>query len=564
MLDSWAADGNGIYISILVAARGFEGRVVRAAGWVLPRIQGSRLAFTRPTTDGGRRAAKRLGFVPIGRHTPIHERSGLLFESSTRGYRLARYDKRLQTLSGVLGLFSGTNLLFFFVLSIISGPLAVHVWQLPVNVSSFAPTLMSTAATLGGLSMTFFFFTAQQRLSGIDQYGITTIYRVRDLATVLAPTIATLAAGIALLLFRSSMAVLSAAILVAHTFLLFAVIVLGLELLRNMDPVAVARRFAREVRGKDAEEWGLVIANVPEANRSRLSVTVRQYRTNFGLRDPLMPIHEILLAATEQRYGQILDVLAEQIASAYGCKWFPQYPDPGNWRLIARSRRFPPFDRMIHAYRRRRSALSRRVQLSMLILHYMLRVHRNDRIRVTRDPLYRRQSASFVLSRLIVVLTRELSRSAISRVELEFVLRRSIETIVRVTADFAHGGRFHLLRSGGRTEHLGALAVACRALRDNDFMDLAQDAANSIAWLLDRAALDRSLLFAALTELPDNDALKEIITKARPVLPRWMIDDSPWIAGVPEVDPRFPGDVSGSDCSAFGCTWAWSHGASAG
>lgn len=544
--------GTDLYVSALVAGHGSGPSVLRAAATTLPKLIGQRSAYARVATDDGRRAAHYMRLQPHGskglwRRSPLEPHSS--YTSAPR--RLARYDNAQIMVSSFLRVARPTLVLLYGLLLVLTllallmplGELSTFFsGMLSFPTSSIAP-VMGTAATAGGLALTVFFFTAQSRLSGIKQYGVTAIYRIRDLVPLVLLTIVTVGTGTGFILTRGTGAssnpialVFAGISVLSQLALLMYILLLSLGLIRGMDPVAIARQFAREIRGQDAEEWGLVaVSHISEGIR----VDLTQRRVNFGLRDPVMPIHELILASNPQRYGQLLAVLAERIAGEYGCTWVQQFPDSGDWGVTNRDQglKVRNFRHWVQSRGRSASGLQReRLQLTMLLLHYFRRIHRNVSLKIQTD--YRRQAAQFVLSRLITVLARTRPLPGVERAETALVLTLCIDALLRVGADYSPEGVFAKSRPEVPNELLRAFVTAIDALDANDFIGVAEDAAQALNWLFNSRAVDRSRILSSSSDNPlptlASKRLTRIVTHVgEPVLPGFVAY-SPWEGTVPD------------------------------
>ncbi len=553
--DRRIADGRGItrkdlesswsraryaYIACVVAREHCGSQVMSAVRIDIETLGAKVLAvYTRPSTPEGRRAVDRYRFEPLWPGGEIFERR---LESPQR-WRLGRsrirrqlpelwrrgelsyYDNMTRGFASVARagkwglLFVYGVLLVATIASALSG--VVVPFDEEVRRSLVAP-LISSAATLGGLATTVFFLTAQLKITGVSQYGLTALYRFRDYAPVLGSSFATIAAAVATILSAPPR---------ADSYLLFALISLGLlmvsivlqsiDLITNMDPVTVARKFLGRVNGDQAEQWGLakVRINMPDDGHDAVfDIRLKSHRSNFGLRDPLMPVHEILQKASKQRYGQIVSCMAEQIVGAYDGEWTMQFPDIHRWHTAARAGdpRAPGLDD--GQWSQEGAAL--RLQLAMLYLHYLRRVHRNRTFDLTADD--RRQTAQFVISRLIVVLARDSRldedhrdgpvQVLKTRQEFEQVLRLCVIVVTLIGSDFRTGA--HRIEPSGRPDSLMAFVYAIKALQLAGFGELSADAAEALAWLLESPNLSRADIQFALEELAFDPDLRAIVVDA--------------------------------------------------
>lgn len=554
----WRRRGRGtdLYASIVVAERGSGLAVLRAAAAVFPQLLGERSAFARTATKEGIRAAEYLRFAQHGkrglwRRSPVERRSSW----SLAPRRLAQYDNTQNAVTSFLrvarpalaALYAAALLAALAGLLFPLGAFTTFISGLfAIPATSIAPVI-GTAATVGGLALTVFFFTAQSRLSGINQYGVTAMYRVRDLMPLVLLTTLTVGSGTGFLLTRGTSTttvdtlpmMFAAVAVVSQLALLLFIFLLSLGLIRGLDPVAVARQFAREIHGQDADEWGLVSVVSDPDDPLGAQIELNQRRVNFGLRDPLMPIHELILAATPQRYGQLLAVLAERIATEYGCTWVQQFPDSGDWTVFEAGKKLRLRDarqklriRLVGAERLRRE----RLQLTMLLLHYFRRIHRNVNLTIQKD--FRRQAAQFVLARLITVLARSKPLPGIHRDEIALVLTLCVDALLRVGADYSPGGVYEKSTPEVPNELLRGFVTAIDALDANDFDNIADEAALTLNWLFTAGAVDRARI---LTDDPENPIptlanqrlVKTITRQGRPVFPSY-VDRSPWEAAIPD------------------------------
>lgn len=554
----WRRGGTDLYVSTLVAKSGAAPAVLRAATRELPDLLGNSSAFARVATPGGARAARYLRFQPHGGSLWRRARAERNSGPTLTPRRLAHYDNALNMLSAFVRvarpaiLATYFTLLFGLLLSLFLPMGDFSDWVnevLAVPTTSMAP-VMGTAATAGSLALTVFFFTAQSRLSGINQYGVTAMYRVRDLVPLVLMTTATVACGTGFLLVQGNASIastpsrlLAGVAVISQVCLLLFIVVLSLGLIRGLDPVAVARQFARELHGQDADEWGLVtVSDGPDG----LKVSLNQRRVNFGLRDPLMPIHELTLSSpSPQRYGQLLSVLAERIGHEYGCRWTQQFPDSGDWDVVGSRkgtrRRDLWFGLRTAIGQSDRSLRRERLQLTMLLLHYFRRIHRNPQLKIQTD--YRRQAAQFVLSRLITVIARTKPLPGVSTDETRLVISLCIDALLRVGADYSPDGVFAENRPEVPNELLRAFVTAIDALDANQFADLAEDAAMALNWLFCVGAADRDRILDSdptdpLPTLTANKKLVRIVTRTGPALLPQLIERSPWEKEIPDKRVR--------------------------
>ncbi len=519
------------YVSTIVAREGYGPHVAKGLeDWFVaaafPEI------FARPALNQGQRLAKKFGFTPVADPHDVWRRTAepVDRDSLRRGLarmRLGRYDRssaRISRWSRILGWFvlAAAVPLLIGVPWVLAASFPDALTLIENHIPSLAPPLAGTAATLGGLASTIFFLTAQLKVSGFSQYGMTAIYRARTYAPLLLLTALTIALSLTALLLNTpvggdrlaSLSMTTA--IVSHSLLIFVIILLSMRLVTNMDPVSLARQFAFAIRGSDGSEWGVVQISTSAKGESEYNISISSNRTNFGLRDPLMPVHELILAANAQRYGQLLSVLAERITRIYRLQWTMQFPDAHRWELLPA---ITGWGRAHHWLWRTREArfepTKDRLQLTLLILHYFRRLHRNSDVRVKLDV--RRQSIQFVIGRLMAVLVKgnqpghttrvverwEAEGSAASRLqravvrvtarsresmasrrsEVARVLTYCIDAILGVSVDFEASRSEEQALPHGRGEGLRGLIAATKTMANANYLAQAEHAARVISWI---------------------------------------------------------------------------------
>jgi hypothetical protein len=418
--------------------------------------------------------------------------------------RLARYDRTAARLARLTHRLVWAPLVFAVTIVVVvlvtGGGLLFGVDV--ATVTTIATSTIGIAATLGGLSTTIFFLTAQLKVGGISQYGLTELYRLRDhlplmLTTILAilfgflsvasqrcgdPGLTACAsyAGVAwvdpIVIDPHRQWAMLALLLVGQLMLMS--IVLGLTLISNLEPVTVARRYALRVKPGDAQEWGLfnVVFRDDEGYRTEIeSYTLESNRRNFGLRDPIMPIHELVLVAPNQRLGQLLGVMLARVAAAYGLQWMTQAPDVIAWAHVRPRRRLPTRRRRPQSGRALQKARDRargRFSLAILMIHYLRRMPFPEK---TFDayPDVRRQAAVFQLCRLIVTLADE--RTIRRYPDAADVIDLALNAVLHIELDAGEKQAF------GKTESLWALAAAARVLAEAGRVEQAHRAVDILA-----------------------------------------------------------------------------------
>lgn len=543
----WRRDGRqAAYISSLVAAPGYEAVVLRAVmARIWKHVRVTKL-YTRASTAGGRSAAKALGLAPLARRSPIWSATAPPHPDDSTGryrrMRLGRVDRVHVGTERVLAVSKrvGAVIAIAVLVAFLAIPWPQRVEAFPgiarMDGSTLAGLVAATVA-LGALTLTMMVLTGQLRVSGVRDYGLSSLYRYRDVVPLVVSTgIAGLAGILAIALgepdpnwwvLLGGVSVIAQCAVVVFSFLG------GLEMVMNMDPVSIARRFARRIRPSDANDWGLV--EVAREADGSVRVTLRTHRTNFGLRDPLMPTHELLMSANAQRYGQILSVLAGRVANAYGLRWATQFPDPDTWDLVSTRSRAGVRERAIaHGWLRGLALTSsgrgrrseERLQLVMLILHYFRRVHRNPDSLVQRDR--RRQAAQFVLARLALVLARGPVTPDATEGEVEVVLDLVTDTVLRIAADFAPGAIHAADRPAFAREDLNAFGRAVAAMHHNGHDRAARHATQTLRWLMNHGAVSRQRLAGAIEQVSRLPRLRRLITDARSKAAPAFVRASPW------------------------------------
>ncbi|MCA0217238.1 MAG: hypothetical protein LCH43_07770 [Actinobacteria bacterium] len=515
--------------------------------------------------------------------------------------RLAAYDlkaRRLSTGAGVVGLIP------WLAAAVLLPTMVTIGWQgIPVDhTPQLAAVAISSAATLGGLTTTIFFLTAQLRVVGIAQHGITEIYRVSRYLPIVISTMIAVVAGLVALASKtcdptvavdcpawtfpvlwggqpilhdpSRLAAGCAA--TAVVFLALTALALGLTLLSNLDPVTVARRFARKIRPHDAVEWGLISFRFrePASKEDPIhSFSINSNRKNFGLRDPLMPIHEMLLQANHQRFGQLIGVLLERVAEEYRMTWIAQSADPRQWKpgrarlwawWIAPATKARPGSRDTSLPLVEQRISRDRLALAGLMIHYVRRIPRSTETS-TKGLDVQRQAAQHQLAWFITSLAGVPQRDSPgryrpSRADLTDAIDLALNAIAHISRDFK------AIPPYGASESLWALAAAARVLAQAGLPVQAESAVDLLIWCkhhtLHMGSERQAEVFANLAMKDasgtDNNELivrfKEGIE--RPNLPRslpktgksdpWLDDGRP-VLSPPELPPQVGWDGTVQD-----------------
>jgi hypothetical protein len=365
------------------------------------------------------------------------------------------------------------------------------------TVKTIAASTITIAATLGGLSTTIFFLTAQLKVGGIAQYGLTELYRLRDHLPLMLTTMSAIVFGFISLISapcdvqtcvsfpgvlwidrvvidpNRQFAMLA---LLTIGLLMLMSIILGLTLISNLEPVTVARRYAMRVDQGDAVEWGLFTMTFSDTPGHETQVARYQLvsnRRNFGLRDPIMPIHELVETAPNQRFGQLIGVMLARVVTEYGLKWKSQAPDVDDWTwepTTARRNLEPSHPTDIRAVEREQQRARGRFSLAILMIHYARRIPLNNKCETPRDV--RRQSVQFQMCRLVATL----ADSKNPPHDIDDVIDLALNAVLHVSVD-AQKTDPH-----GKSESLWALAAAARVLHDSGRIKQALSSVDILAW----------------------------------------------------------------------------------
>lgn len=559
--------GRSLYVSCIVFERDhhIDPRELRDK---LNILTGRRSSYAR-VSEGSQKLARQLQFRPFTGDMWVRTSNPSSSSTPHPSRRLANHDRSLARLTFAHRLMP--LLLTAYIGAAIL--LAILVLDSPGWLTSnftidtaLLQMCGAIAATVGGLSLTVFFFSAQQRINSNSQYGLTRLFRLRDLILVVlftggtivfaivASLIADVSDGTPLLETVQGLTLLTLGTLLAW------VLLLTFQLVRNLDSTATGRFFASEIRGRDANEWGLVQVISSRSGEEPI-VEIRPRRINFGLRDPMMTLHELILEANIQRYGQILGVITERIAVEYGCRWQPQYPDEASlWTPTRLSQRHRLVRRMRNniAMRYGRNPSQERLQLVTLLMHYLVRIHRNDEVLEKVNKDYRRQVAQLTLSRLIFVLALTKRSPVLEQEELSYVLQRCVEAVIRIGRDYGPSGLFEYEKPRVENERMTAFLTAIDALEDlddriekptkikhsiaagadptNSPNSLALDAARGLRWLVQEGAIDRARVLPTNWQHHHllNHATESVFEQHVSLGDLAFLSNSPWSRSMPE------------------------------
>lgn len=404
--------------------------------------------------------------------------------------RLRESDRRFRRLTRVCSWLWGS----WFVTIALA---AVAAWALVVSgfigvdredaVLSTAGVAVGAAAGLGGISATLFFITAQLRIAGVARRGLVELYRVGLLVPLLASTVAVMIAGSGAILLPGDLAGLSRALavfaLLALVPFLIAVVHLATLSLVYFEPISVAHHFADTLTFDDVNEWQLFDLSVQTSSstdRLLLRCTVRSNRMNFGLRDPLMPIQELVENSKNKELGRLEAVLLRRMAHIYRLRWTHQAPDPAIWgRETGEERRG-----IVRRYLGRNSGTVprsyQRLALLLLILHYFRRLPENDNIRLI-PPDVRRQQTQFLLCRMAFVLAHEEPEGRGSRHSESAERRTALILVIYAIAGLS--SEFRDVTSRNLIEPAWALTAVAHALREKRWDEEYDLVVRTLAWL---------------------------------------------------------------------------------
>jgi len=424
-------------------------------------------------------------------------------DTATPPGRLGRYDKgslALQHWSSFVGATLKAAVPILFVVWVWCSQFIAD-WD-PSRVDSMDTGSLTAAVTIAGLAVTTFFVTAQLRVSGIARYGITELYRARELTPLLVAALicvfsftAGMASGAADMRLLS--AYLSGLGICTLLFLQLVFVHLSLMAVLYLDSVSMGRQFAKRVSVTDADEWGLLAihAQTVDGQLSVQRIAIVSNRMNFGIRDPLMPFHELVVAARPKEYGQLIGVLLARVLREYAVEWTAQSPTPELWASIpAKGMRPTRFVRSAIKRDSRKTqspseppgASKLRLSLFLLIIHYVRRIPVNKTILETPDKA-RRDETQYQICRFVeslVILPRDPKRpdEQADEAERRAVVGVSLYAILEISRDFED------VTTDGRPEAMDALAVLARDLfAVRGWGAEAEFAVDILAWITTRS-----------------------------------------------------------------------------
>lgn len=371
-------------------------------------------------------------------------------------------------------------------------------------VASAAGVAVGAAAGLGGIAATLFFITAQLQVAGVSRRGLIELYRVRLLVPILVSTVSIIVAGsTAILLPRVGSGpgrFLAVFALVALVPFLIAVVHLAVLSLVYFEPLSVAQQFANALTFTDVDEWQLLdlqVGSLESAGCVPLRCEVRSNRMNFGLRDPLMPIQELIEHARNKELGRLESVLIGRVTEEFRLPWTQQAPDPDLWELspgLTRRQRVARLWRRVRRHRTDRTGddlepTRRRLALLLLVVHYFRRLPSNRAIEEIPADV-RRQQTQFLLCRLAFVLAHQHDRRdrrvvRLSRDVLRDAERRTALILV-VYAIAGLSGFFRTCPSTNRIEPPWALTATAVALKQRGWEQEYRLVIDTLAWLRTR------------------------------------------------------------------------------
>lgn len=348
--------------------------------------------------------------------------------------------------------------------------------------------ILGAAAGLGGLTATLFFLTAQLRTAGLSQHGIGDLYTVRLIVPLLAVTSAIICSSTSGMVLAPSATQLSKLLTTASALqmLPFVIIVVHLALLTIVyfEPMAVARRFSGRLRYSDVREWQLLamqlrwVSAPATSDRFEFTCKIRSNRMNFGLRDPLMSIHELISSSRNKQFGRLVGTLFERLSHEYGLRWNVQAPDPQDWLTEDLSFRRP---REAGTRGSIVNTASDRFSLFMLIVHYARRIAGNNTI-TNVPPDVRRQQAQFLLIRLALLLAR-LDKGEGSKAWRLTEGELRVASVLCIYAATGLSSQFREVKPSGRIEPAWALFTVSQQMELNGWKEEAALTLKSLAWI---------------------------------------------------------------------------------
>lgn len=480
--------------------------------------------------------------------------------------RLTDFDKRSKALRRICTLLSWVWPVAV-VASAVVPPFYLRTWAATIDTAAIytvGGSVMGAAAGLGGLAATLFFLTAQLRVSGIAQTGIGDIYKVRLILPLLASTAGLMLLGGTMLLLAESQLRSARVMAIVAVFelipFLIAVSHLALLTLLYLDPIAVGRKFSTALRYEDVAQWRLLKLDIRAADSDpfnsalEVSCVVQSHRMNFGLRDPLMPIQELVERAENKQFGRLVSLPLERVASDYGIPWEAQAPDPEEWlddtvvplnRFQIRYRRLTKRVARDAAYGKsgidarvasETAAAFRRLSLLLLVLHWCRRLPGNNKVK-NIPPDVRRQQTQFLVCRLAVLLIRADPRTSHAASLSEAELKAAAVLCVYVVAGLS--SQFRGVQRSGSMEPAWALFAVAQALYDRGWEPEFEFTIETLAWIHRHTPhVDGSWDRAFASDAPATEAHRFTLAALRRASRKRSRDEYPTVGSIP--DPWLP------------------------
>lgn len=331
------------------------------------------------------------------------------------------------------------------------------------DAQDFLVAVLTVVPAAGGLTLASYFITALLPNSAGFRAGLRQLYRTRTVFPILASTGGTITAAFIAQISIAKDAPVAGYFTAATAFqlgpLLWAAIGVFSRIVLLFDYVSVSRELARDIRASDGQEWGLYEIAVhrtapPDDQVLTLDVRIVVERLNTALNDPLMPIHELIVAAQSKELASYANTLLERVAAEYGIGWRDQGSSPADWvsdRVVRRAA--PPtvllalsaaqiaigLSRPGPAVRRMDDLVRRRTRMLMEVLHYLRRLPGNDKIDgVPRD--HRRQYVQFELCRFAMLCARAGNavtlRFGVTTAELHLAQMLTLYAVAEIERDF--------------------------------------------------------------------------------------------------------------------------------
>lgn len=206
---------------------------------------------------------------------------------------------------------------------------AVQAMQLG---SSFVGTLVQSVAGAMGIAIAVLFVTAQIGSQPRRARTLRELYRSGELATTLGFFLTTLVIGVAALIRMDALIIardtrlidLTVVFALASFLLIVPLVLLQLE---NMDPVLLGTKLVRRVTPRSIGAFGLVVIEAEGHPPFEPRYWLQRHGMGHGSRDPLGPMHELVMQAVGEDDRVLLShltrLLADRSAALLKVRLFP-------------------------------------------------------------------------------------------------------------------------------------------------------------------------------------------------------------------------------------------------